>query len=93
MPEEERWYVGDLWLIEVMVKDPKTGKIVEPGEVSATVHRPDGTTGMMLFTKIAEGVYESTPIELTKAGAWRAVVKTPAPYQASKPESIRVYTP
>jgi hypothetical protein len=83
-------YVGDPWQLEVKATNSKTGAAVEPVSLSVMIEPPAARgenptrepIGPIALPKVEENVYEGVILaELDEAGAWLAIVTSPAPFK------------
>lgn len=86
----ETWHVGDVWNAEATITAPGEDTPVDPTSITATFVNPNSKVTAATVTRIEKGKYVAS-IKLTTPGNWQCNFQAAGNYEASEPESIKVF--
>jgi hypothetical protein len=84
---DKGWRVGEVWEPELHVVSDKTGEPLNAPSIAVIVTAPDRSEAVVTAPKAGIGIFVPS-IELTSVGEWKAVAKTPGPYQGVGVETV-----
>jgi hypothetical protein len=74
--------IGDLWVLDLQVRDEETDALVDPLVVTLQVEPPFGAPIPMALTRLGPGSYVAQ-VSLTAAQVWRAYAIVAGGYEGS----------